>query len=204
MPPIKRLRHQRHITHPAATKDHRMDADALRLLPIRINHRAIDRRCSEAAIRVRGWRFARWSPVVPLPVDQMRRHLIRHPLPPDVSVVSQRDIGKDGIFRTRVHRTRVRLIRSAWRDTKEPGLRIDRIETTILTGLDPSNIVADACHFIALHFFGRNDHCKIRLTTGARERRGHIRLAPIRLFKTEDQHMLGHPTLIACKCRSNA
>ena len=75
-----------------------MDAHSLGLLPVKVHHRAIRGGCSKATVRVRGGSFATRRPVFAFPVDQMCGYIVGHTLPPDVTVVCERDIGKNSIF----------------------------------------------------------------------------------------------------------
>ena len=60
---------------------------------------------------------------LPLPVDRVRRGLLRHPFPPDVAVVGQRAVGEDRVLATVAIAFGLVLLARARRDAEEAGLR---------------------------------------------------------------------------------
>ena len=122
-----------------------------------------------------------------------------HPLPPHVSVVGEGDVREDRVGADRLHPVRVRRIRRAGRDPEVAGLRIDREQAAVLAWFDPRDVVADRGHLPALvgERRRRDEHREVRLAARARERRRDIRLLPLRIRHTQDEHVLGEPPVVA-------
>ena len=123
--------------------------------------------------------------------------------PPNIAVVGQRDVCVKGIARDRFHRVRIRFEIRSRHDAEVTVLRIDREESAI-TNLHPGDVVADGGDFPARKVFRRNQHREICFAARARERRRHVMFFSFRRFDTEDQHVLGHPTLLAREIRTDA
>ena len=70
-----------------------------RVLPLRRHRRVLPAATHEARVRVRRRRPGLGRPVRAVPVDQVRRRRLRHPLPPDVAVVGARGVGEDRVGR---------------------------------------------------------------------------------------------------------
>ena len=64
----------------------------------------------------------------------------------------------------------------------------------------PGDIVADRPDLVALFTedFGRNKHGKVGLTAGRREGSRDIADLSVGALESENEHMLGHPTLESC------
>ncbi len=149
------------------------------------------------------------SPLFPAPINHFRRRSIRHPLPPNPTLGSQRHIGKNRILRERSHRIWIRLRARPRSHPKESSLRIDRPQLPILIRLDPRNIVPNRPYLPPFKPRRRNHHRKVRLPASRRKRRRNISLfrLPVlicRRFHANNQHMLGHPPLIPSDVRSNS
>ena len=158
------------------------------------DHRALRGRRGEARIGVRGGAARRRRPRAAHPVDGMlgrRAHL----LPPHVAVVGQRDVGIDAVGVQRLHGVEVGLVRRAGRHAEEAGLGIDGVEPAVLAELHPANVVADGLGLPAGD--GRVEHGEVGLAAGRREGRGDEFRFPFRIGELEDQHVLGHPALVA-------
>src|SRR5690349_16594153 len=101
--PVARLVDQRPGGSAAAAEENRADEYALRVLPGRIDGRALGRGSSKPRIGMSGLssgllgNFGR--PLFSLPVKTLRGWLVGHALPPDPSVGGKRDVGKNGVFR---------------------------------------------------------------------------------------------------------
>ena len=148
---------------------------------------------------MRGFLIACRCPVVALPVNRVRGRVAVHSFPPDIAVVGQRDVGENRVFLDRLHRVRVRFVIRSRRDTEKSGFRVDGVKSAFVVGFDPSDVVADGGYFptFILKRFGRNQHRKIRLSTGGRKRRANVIFFPVGRFDTDDQHMFGKPALFA-------
>ena len=142
---------------------------------------------------------AAWRPIPAEPIDKMRWRLGGHAFPPDVAVIGEGHICKDGIAEDGVHRDGIARTGCAGRHAKESGLRVDGMEIAIRAGLDPSDIIAHTCDFPTCIFqiFRRNHHRKIRLSACAWEGGCDIGFGAIGRFHAENQHVFSHPTLIA-------
>ena len=124
--PVARLVDERHGRGAAPTEEHGRDRDALRVLPLVGDHRALRCRRAEPGVRVRRGGVGLRRPVLALPVGHVRRRLAVHALPPHVAVVGERDVREDGVVGEREHRVRVGLEVGAGRDAEEPELGVDR------------------------------------------------------------------------------
>src|SRR5947209_14498796 len=85
--------------------------------------------------------------------------------PPDIAVVSQRDICVKGIALDRFHRVRVRLVTRPRHYTEITVLRVNRIEPAVFPDLHPGDVVADRRHFPSLEMRRWNQHREIGLST---------------------------------------
>ena len=132
--------------------------------------------------------------------------VLGHPFPPDITVVGQGDIGEDGIPADGVHRHRIALVRGAGSHAEEPRLGVDRAEPSVGSRLDPGNVVTDAGDFPSLfpEMLGRDDHGEVRLAAGAGEGRSDVGFLARGVLYPEDEHVLGHPSLVASHRRGDA
>src|SRR6266567_1221399 len=194
----------------AATKDDRADGDAGRVLPSGIYRRALFRWSCKAGIRVRGFRASFLgdfgSPAIALPVNALSGWLTCHAFPPHATLRSERDVGEDGVLRESRHRVRIGLDRRSRRDSEEPSLRINGAQTSFGIRSDPGNIVADGPDFPAFgsEFVGRNHHCEIGFAARAWKSRSNVRLLAVRIFDSDDEHVLGHPAFVPRHVRGDA
>ena len=129
----------------------------------------------------------------------MRRRLLAHPLPPDIALIGQADIGEDGVSLDGVHRHRVAVVGGAGSDAEESRLGVDGAEPAVGARLNPGDVVADTGDLPALFLevLRRDDHGEVRLAAGAREGGRDIGLLSGRILHAEDEHVLGHPPLVA-------
>ena len=143
-------------------------------------------------------------PAIAAPVEALRGRLVGHPFPPDATVRSQRDIGEDGVPRDGRHGVGVGAVRRAGGHAKHASLRIDCMKATGRVRFDPGDIVPDHRHVPVVHAVGRDQHCQIGLAACAGKCRGDVRLLPLRIFDAENEHVLGHPSLITRDVRRDA
>ena len=205
MSPIKRLIHQRHGAGTPPPKDDRTHRHPIRIFPLRINRRTLSRRRRKSGIRVRRQTTAPRRPLMPRPVDQVRRRFRSQSLPPDIPVIGQRYIRKDGVDGHGVHGVRIALPRGARSHPEKPGLRIDGPQPAVSAGPKPSNVIAHQGRFPAgLSITLRRDqHGKVRLAAGTRESSRHIRFGPVRCMQPQQQHVFSEPSFIARHRRGN-
>ncbi len=73
------------------------------------------------------------------------------------------------------------------------------MQTALLVGFDPRDVVADRPHLPALFLQSRrrDEHREIRFSARARERRRNVGLFAPRIFYAKDQHVFGHPAFVA-------
>ena len=111
-------------------------------------------------------------PVLPLPVDQVRRRRLGQPLPPDVAVVGEGHVREDAVGVERPDRVRVGLHARAGRDAEEARLRVDRVEAAVIARAHPADVVADRLDCPAGE--RRHQHREVRLAAGGREGAGEV------------------------------
>src|ERR1700735_4772761 len=71
----------------------------------------------------------------------MPGRFVRHAFPPDTTLVSERDIGENRIFRQGNHGVRIRAPACAGCHPEETGFRVDGIQPALCIRLDPGNVV---------------------------------------------------------------
>ena len=120
-----------------------------------------------------------------------------HALPPHAALGRKRDIGEDTFPGERRHRVRVGFVRCSGRDSEEARFRIDGAQTALRAGLDPGNVVAHRPDLPAFESTRRNQHGQVRLAASAGKRRSDVGFLALRIFDPQDEHVLGHPALIA-------
>ncbi len=204
MRPIEGLEHQRHVLRHAAAEDEGRDRHAGRILPGRIDARALRDRAGEAGIGMGRLVRRAGDPILAAPIDQMIGHAVGHAFPPHVAIVGQRDIGEDGVGVQHRHGVGVGRGPGARRDAEEAGFRIDGAQGAAGIRLDPGDVVADGPDLPALEPLGRHHHGEIGLAAGAGEGGGDVGLLAGRIFDADDQHMLGQPALVARHHRGDA
>ena len=90
----------------------------------------------------------------------------------------------------------------AGRDAEEAGLGVDRVEAAVVAELHPGDVVADRLDLPALE--RRDEHREVGLAAGARERAGDVLDLTLGRRELEDEHVLGHPALVAGHRRGDA
>ena len=70
------------------------------------------------------------GPVVALPIDQVRRRLIGHVLPPHVAVVGEGHVGEDRVLGQRLHGVVVGLVGGARRHAEKARLGVCLLYTS--------------------------------------------------------------------------
>ena len=153
---------------------------------------------------MRGRPAATRGPFIALPVDQSRWSFSRHALPPDVPVRRKRNVGEDHVLAQHLHRVRIGRLRRSRRDPEESRLGIDRVEASVVAGLDPGNVLADRRHLPAFERGRRDHHREIGLAAGAWKRCRYIGLHPVGRLDSENEHVLGQPALVPGHHRGNA
>ena len=203
MVPIQRLINQRNGIATASPENDGANRHALSSFDFRVERGIVAHRRGKAAVGVRGFFFRLRRPIVPAPIDRVRRRGTILAFPPDVATIGECDIGVKRIARDRFHRVWVRFIAGAGHDAEVAILRVDRVKPSV-ANLHPSDVVADRCDFPALEMLRWNQHRKICFAACTGEGRGHIMFFSFGRFNTEDQHVLCHPALLAREIGTDA
>ena len=138
---------------------------------------------------------------VTLPVDTFLGSLDAHVFPPDVAIGSKNDVREDRTLLAALESVGVGVHRSAGSNAEEAVLGVDRVETAVIAGLDPGDIVADGLKLPALEL-GLH-HREVGLAASGRERGSDVILLLLGARERKDEHVLGHPTLILGHLRSD-
>ena len=85
----------------------------------------------------------------------------------------------------------------AGRHAEEACFGIDRPQPAVGAGVHPGDVVAHRPDLVTLLAFRRDQHGEIGLAASARERRGNVGDAPVRLLDADDQHVFGQPAFLA-------
>ena len=203
--PVEGLEDEGHRGGAASAENDGTNGDAGRVLPIGIDDGAIFCRGSESTVGMAGEDgfvvgvFLVGRPVFSFPVDEVFWGRFAHSLPPDVAIVGEGDVGEDTVAKDGVHRHGIAFVRGARRDAEEAGFGIDGTEFAVGAGFDPCDVIADAGDLPALVFedFWRDEHGEVGLAAGARKSGTDVGFVAGRIFHPEDEHVLGHPALVA-------
>ena len=134
-----------------------------------------------------------------LPLCCVNRRVLVETLPPNgVVCVVQSNVGEDGVLHCGSKRVVVGLSVCAGSYAEEAVLRVDSVESAVLAGLHPCDIVAYGVNLIALLLVNcrRNEHCEVGLAASRGECSGDVSHLAIGLLNAEDQHVLSHPALV--------
>ena len=138
------------------------------------------------------------GPRLALPIHHAGEAAIAvHALPPGLASGVSATLVKIVFLRIARHHVRIGFFVRARRHAEKSGLGIDGAQVAVRPDLHPCDVVAHGPHAIALLFERGNHHGQIRLAAGARESRRHVRDFPGGIFEAQDQHVLGHPALLA-------
>ena len=202
--PIARLENERDIVHATSAENDGVDRHAVRIFPLGVDAGAVARRGGEARVGVRGGLTATRRPIFAQPTDEMRGRFFGHALPPHIAVVGQCHVGKDAVLPAGLHRIGIGAVGGAGRDAEPAGFGIDGARGAVRTGLNPGNVVAHRGDLVVFERGGRDEHGKVGFAAGAGKRGGDVTFFPVRRFQTENEHMFGHPALVASDDRGNA
>ena len=228
MRPALGLVHQRDGAGTAAAEEDRVDRHARGLTLVHageavlVEHRAVLRRSREAAVLVcgdvtggldLGLGHARLRThaalviradiaLVALPVNALGRRVDAHVFPPDVTVGREHDVREDRVLLAGEERVRVGVHGRTRRNAEEAVLGVDGVELAIGARLEPRDIVADRLELPAREL--REHHREVRLAAGGRKGRRDVILLLLRRGEREDEHVLGHPTVVLRELGRNA
>merc|ERR1712176_26705 len=136
-----------------------------------------------------------FCPRLVLPVSNIASWLVSDTLPPDISIGSLGDICVDGVLLHASHSVGVRVFGSTRGDSEEAVFWIDSSELSIFVEFHPGDIITNALDFPSGN--SRCHHSKVCLSAGTGEGGGNILLLALRIGDSEDEHVLGEPSLIA-------
>ena len=203
MIPIERLVNQRHRVTAATAENDRADRNPFAFFNVGIESRIIAHRRGEPTVWMRGFFLGIGRPIVPAPVNGMLRRRAIFSFPPNVVVISERDIGIKRVVLDRFHRVRIRFVTRAGNYAEITVLGIHS-EQTPVANFHPRDVIADGRHFPAIEVRGRNQHCEIGFAAGAGERGSDVMFSSFGRFNAENQHVLRHPALLTREIRANA
>ena len=146
-------------------------------------------------------------PGLAFPVQRVLGRVLVKALPPNGVVVEiMRHVGKDGASLGGLQSVKVGFGVRAGRDAEESVFGVDGIQSAVRTGTHPRDVVADCPDLIALTAVAlrRNQHRKIRLAAGRRERRRNIGDLALGILDAQNQHMLRHPALLTAQIGCDA
>ena len=193
--PVAGLGHQWDGVRAAATEQDRGDRHATVVVVLRCRGRALGDRRAVAGVRVGGLVLGVRGPLVAQPVDEVLR-LVLQALPPDILVVGQADVGVQGVARLHgLHRDRVGGVVGARRHAEEAILRVHGVQATVLAEAQPRDVVSDDLRAPARDCWLQ--HRQVGLTAGRREGGTDVVRLILRTDQLQDQHVLGHPALVA-------
>jgi len=156
-----------------------------------------------------GGGFVGRGPGIAAPVDEAVGRSVGHALPPDAAVGlavgadGERDVGEDAVAGQRLHGVGIGLVGCAGSDAEESRLGVDGAQLAAGVGLDPCDVVAHGPDLPAVEAGGGNEHGEVGLAAGGGKGRGDICLLGAavgvgRCFDANDEHVFGHPALVAC------
>ena len=107
MLPAESFRHQWHQVRAATSKQNGTDGHTLRILPLRIDHRAL--RCRRCVPRIRMCSLVTtvWGPRLASPISQAFGGGLGHALPPHITIWGQRSVCEDEVLLQCLHCTQI-------------------------------------------------------------------------------------------------
>ena len=204
MRPVARLVNERHRVPAPPAEDDGRDRHASTVLGFRGEHGVVGHGRGETAVGMRGLGAEVGRPAVALPIGAFGGNRAVLALPPHVAVVEGGDVRVDRVVGDGGHRVGIGLGVGAGDDAEISALRVDRPQPAVRAGLHPGDVVADGADFPPGVVRGRDEHGEIRLAARARERGGDVVFLARRRFGGKQQHVLGHPTLIAREVAAHA
>ena len=194
--PVKRFIYQRGHSGSSSSKYERRYRHAFRRFPFRRNAWRLARRHGVPRIRMRRRAFG-WIPRLALPVGQPSWRIAANSFPPRLPLGSHRHVRKQRVLVQRSHHVLIGFHTRARSHPKKARFRIDGVQISVFADLHPGNIVSNGPDAIPLVLERRHHHCQIRFPARAWKRRAHVGYFAARRFQPQDQHVLGHPALLA-------
>ena len=191
----------------AAAEDDRVKRNAVLGVERLRKAGAVHGRRGEAGVGMCRFHAGIGRPLIAQPVDEVLGRGFGQPFPPH-GVVRGVDcnVGEDGVLSRCGKRVGVALLVRAGRDAEEAVLGVDRPQSAVFADADPRDVVADALHLVTLFkvVFGGNEHGKVGLAAGGRERRRNVLLGAVGIGHAQNEHVLRHPALVLAEEGSDA
>ena len=200
--PAERLVDERDGAGAAAAEEDGADGHAVGVFPVGVDDGALAGRGCEAGVGMGAGGAAGLGPLVAVPVDALLGRGDAHALPPDVAVGGEDAVGEDGVLLAGVQGVGVGVHRGAGGHAKETGLGVDGVEAAVVADAHPGDVVTDAAHLPARQ--GGHHHRQVGLAAGGGEGGGDVVGLSLGRGEAEDEHVLGHPTLVARLHRGDA
>ena len=208
--PVEGLIYQRSCGSTSAAEDDSAYRNAVRVVELRRYAGAVYSRSGESGVRVSKLLVLAGSGVdlrselnavylCALPLCCINRRILIKAFPPNgVVCVVQSNVGEDGVLHGGSQCVVVGLSVSTRCYAEEAVLGVDSVQSAVLAGLHPGNIVAYGEYLVALLliYSRRNQHCEVGLAASRRECSSDILHLAIGLLNAEDQHVLSHPALV--------
>src|ERR1700751_24084 len=137
------------------------------------------------------------GPFLALPIHKPLRWCAVNPLPPGLTGRRYCRVRKDRVVMYGLNHVGIRFFIRAGSDTEETGIRIDRAQSPMGANMHPGDVVAYGPDAVALVFQRGNHHCEVRLAARPRKRSCHVTYFAGGILQAKDQHVLGHPALLA-------
>ncbi len=134
-----------------------------------------------------------------LPLCSVLRRIVCELLPPwSIVAVVESNVCEDSAVLCASESVVVGLRVCSGSNAEETVLRVDSVESAILAGLHPSDIVTDCEYLIAVLLVSlrRNEHSEVSLTASRRESSSDVLDITVGLLNAEDEHVLSHPSLV--------
>ena len=203
MCPVKGLIYERSCGSASAAEDHSGDRNALGVVELGGNARAVLRGSCEAAVRMSEL-LALGCPLLTVavytcPLLSVLGRIFVKTLPPNGHIcLVYSYVCKDSALLCTLKSVIIGFCVSSGSNSEEAVLGVDSVKSSVLAYLHPRDIVSDCEYLIALLLIslGRNEHSEVCLSAGGRESGGYVLYLAVRLLYAEDKHMLCHPALV--------
>ena len=148
--------------------------------------------------RLVGFDEHRAIPRIAFPVYKFFGCFLGQSFPPNGIVRGiERHVGEYRVFLGGSKRVEVGMFVRSGSNSEETVFGVDRIKSAVGSYAHPRDVVADGPYLVSLvaKILGRNEHRKVGLAAGGRERGGDVMNLALRIFKTENEHVFSHPAL---------
>ena len=202
MIPVTGLIDQRSGLCAAAAEDYCGDGNAGLALKLGADAGAVDCRSGETGVGVCALAAVGAVPLFALPVFRVLGRILVHAFPPHGVVVKiVNNVGEDGVLLGCGKSVGIGLCAGAGCNAEEAVFGVYCPQSAVGTDAQPCDIVADRPALPALFAvsLGRNEHCEVCFAACGRECAADVADLALRIFNTEDEHMLCHPVLFSAE-----